>query len=50
MVEAFLPGKEFCVAVCGDGNGGAFAFAAVERCLDADEKVKRVLHTMQQNI
>ena len=39
MVEAFLPGKEYCVAVCGDGNGGAFAFAAVERCLDADEKV-----------
>lgn len=41
MLEAFLPGKEYCVAVCGDGSGGAFAFAAVERCLDADEKVDR---------
>ncbi len=39
MVEAFLPGKEYCVAVCGNGDGGAFAFAAVERCLEPEEKV-----------
>lgn len=39
LVETFLGGREYCVAVTGDGRGGAFAFAAVERCLEPGEKV-----------
>ena len=47
LVERYLPGREYCVAVCGpviarDGDlnreGEPFVFAAVERVLDPDEK------------
>ncbi|MEZ5933997.1 MAG: D-alanyl-alanine synthetase [Alphaproteobacteria bacterium] len=48
LIERFLPGREFCIAVCGEvvaqqGRlirlGHPFAFAAVERMLDPDERV-----------
>ncbi|MGI9506569.1 MAG: D-alanine--D-alanine ligase family protein, partial [Geminicoccaceae bacterium] len=48
LIETYLPGREFCVAVCGeviarqgelDRLGHPFAFAAVERVLDPDERV-----------
>ncbi|MGI9435992.1 MAG: D-alanine--D-alanine ligase family protein [Geminicoccaceae bacterium] len=48
LIESYLPGREFCVAVCGEviarqGKlcrlGMPFAFAAVERMLDMDERV-----------
>jgi len=48
LIETFLPGREFCVAVCGpvisrDGvlqrRDSPFTFAAVERRLDDDEKI-----------
>lgn len=49
LVERFLGGREFCIAVMGAGPAGAFAFSPVERCLEQDEKVGRglcyVLHT-----
>jgi hypothetical protein len=39
LVERFLGGREFCIAVMGAGPGGVLAFSAVERCLDEGEKV-----------
>jgi hypothetical protein len=39
LVERFLGGREFCIAVMGAGPAGAFAFSPVERCLERDEKV-----------
>ena len=48
LIESFLSGREFCVAVCGDvvaknGQlqrlGEPFAFAAVERVLDEGERI-----------
>ncbi len=48
LIESYLPGREFCVAVCGEvmarkGNlerlGHPFAFAVIERVLDQDERV-----------
>jgi len=39
LVEKFLGGREFCIAVMGAGPAGAFAFSPVERHLDSDEKV-----------
>jgi D-alanine-D-alanine ligase len=48
LVEGYLPGREYCVAACGPviSRGGVlerydspFAFACVERVLDAEEKV-----------
>jgi D-alanine-D-alanine ligase len=48
LIESYLPGREFCVAVCGEvvawrGElsrlGRPFAFAAVERMLEAGERV-----------
>eukprot|EP00878_Enallax_costatus_P045070 GHUV01053942.1.p1 GENE.GHUV01053942.1~~GHUV01053942.1.p1 ORF type:complete len:126 (-),score=20.15 GHUV01053942.1:95-472(-) len=39
LVERFLPGREYCIAVMGAGDAGAVAFSPVERCLAEDEKV-----------
>lgn len=48
MIESYLPGREFCVAVCGpvicrDGvlerRSSPFVFAALERRLENDEKI-----------
>ena len=48
LIEKYLPGREFCVAVCGYVTyvGGAFhkqpkpfAFATVERVLESDERI-----------
>jgi len=48
LIEGFLPGREYCAAVCGPSvrmddqlwqNGEPFVFACVERLLDADEKI-----------
>lgn len=48
LIESYLPGREFCVAVCGEviAKQGElmrleqpFAFAAIERVLDRDERV-----------
>lgn len=48
LIESYLPGREFCVAVCGEvvARQGKlmrleqpFAFAAIERVLDTDERV-----------
>jgi D-alanine-D-alanine ligase len=48
LIEKYLPGREFCVAVCGCvtyANGGfskntkPFAFSTVERVLESDERI-----------
>lgn len=48
LIEKYLPGREFCVAVCGptlarQGNlerrGEPFAFATIERRLESDEAI-----------
>lgn len=48
LIEAYLPGREYCAAVCGpsirrDGEllqtGEAFVFGCVERVLDPGEKI-----------
>jgi D-alanine-D-alanine ligase len=48
LIETFLPGREFCIAVCGFvtarhgrlvRHGNPFAFAGVERMLEPDEKI-----------
>ena len=48
LVEPYLPGREFCVSVCGGTiarggeltrQEGAFAFSALERRLEADERI-----------
>ena len=48
LIETYLPGREFCIAVCGPVTckGGVlerrdkpFAFAALERRLEKDEKI-----------
>jgi len=48
LIEAYLPGREFCVSVCGRityrqggfvSNPQPFAFSAIERVLDADERI-----------
>ncbi|MEM9625028.1 MAG: D-alanyl-alanine synthetase [Pseudomonadota bacterium] len=48
LIESYLPGREFCVAICGEviarqGQlerlGHPFTFAVVERLLDQDERV-----------
>lgn len=48
LIEKYLPGREFCIAVCGPvvakaGKVGrhnqVFTFGAVERLLDADENI-----------
>jgi D-alanine-D-alanine ligase len=48
LIESFLPGREFCIAVCGPitSHGGRlrrqktpFSFAALERHLSADERI-----------
>ena len=48
LIEKYLPGREFCVAVCGYvtyANGGfskntqPFAFSTVERVLESDERI-----------
>ncbi len=39
LVERFLGGREFCIAVMGAGPAGASAFSPVERHLERDEKV-----------
>ena len=48
LIETFLPGREYCVAVCGptiarDGHlerlAQPFVFSAIERVLDADERI-----------
>ena len=48
LIEAFLPGREFCIAVCGpvmarqgliERRGDPFAFAAIERVLEPEEKI-----------
>lgn len=43
LVERFLGGREFCIAMMGAGPAGAFAFSPVERHLETDEKVRCVL-------
>lgn len=39
LVERYLSGREYCIAVMGAGAAGAVAFSPVERCLEEDEKV-----------
>ena len=39
LVEKFLGGREYCIAVMGAGPAGAVAFSPVERHLATDEKV-----------
>jgi len=48
LVEAYLPGREYCIAVCGPVVArrgrlrqlpGPFAFSALERKLDSDERI-----------
>ena len=48
LIETYLPGREFCIAVCGpavakdgvlDRRDAPFAFAALERLLEPDEKI-----------
>lgn len=48
LIETYLPGREFCVSVCGytihrQGqfykNSEPFAFSAIERVLEADERI-----------
>ncbi|MBD2104032.1 D-alanyl-alanine synthetase [Leptolyngbya sp. FACHB-261] len=48
LIETYLPGREYCVAVCGyvtyaNGrlarNANPFAFSALERVLEADEPI-----------
>ncbi len=48
MIESYLPGREFCIAVCGpvvskqgvlERRHSPFAFAAVERRLENDEMI-----------
>lgn len=48
LIERYLPGREFCIAVCGNvvaksghlrRRPAPFSFAAVERVLDCDEKI-----------
>lgn len=48
LIEKYLPGREFCVAVCGyvtyangsfSKNTKPFAFSTVERVLEADERI-----------
>lgn len=48
LIESFLPGREFCIAVCGpvtakqgvlERRRGPFAFAAIERVLEPDEMI-----------
>lgn len=39
LVERYLGGREFCIAVMGAGAKGAVAFSAVERVLAPDEQV-----------
>lgn len=48
LIEAFLPGREYCIAVCGPVIAqkrklyrlpGPFAFSAIERMLDEDERI-----------
>lgn len=48
LIEAYLPGREFCISVCGYVNYAKetftqsprpFAFSAIERVLDADETI-----------
>ncbi|KPQ38496.1 MAG: D-alanyl-alanine synthetase [Phormidium sp.] len=48
LIEAYLPGREFCISVCGriTYRQGAFehipkpfAFSAIERILEADERI-----------
>lgn len=48
LIEGYLPGREYCVAVCGpvirrDGklerNGGPFTFAEIERVLEPGESI-----------
>ncbi len=48
LIERYLPGREFCIAVCGEvisrqGRltrlGEPFAFGSVERMLDQDEQI-----------
>ena len=48
LIEKYLPGREFCIAVCGaiTSHGGKlrrqkspFTFAALERRLEADERI-----------
>jgi D-alanine-D-alanine ligase len=40
LIEKYLAGREFCIAVMGGGPAGALAFSPVERHLEADEKVR----------
>ncbi|HEY9605444.1 MAG TPA: D-alanyl-alanine synthetase [Allocoleopsis sp.] len=48
LIETYLPGREFCVAVCGPvtcskgkfaKNASPFAFSTLERVLDEDERI-----------
>ncbi|MGQ4648426.1 D-alanine--D-alanine ligase family protein [Lyngbya aestuarii] len=48
LIEAYLPGREFCVSVCGyvtysqgsfSRNTKPFAFSTIERVLDAEERI-----------
>lgn len=39
LVEKYLGGREYCIAVMGAGPAGALAFSPVERHLDQDERV-----------
>lgn len=39
LIEQFLSGREFCVAVAGAGPAGALAFSAVERVLEEGEMI-----------
>lgn len=48
LIEAFLPGREYCIAVCGPVVAqkrklfrlpGPFAFSAIERILEQDENI-----------
>ena len=48
LIEAYLPGREYCIAVCGpvtaaqgviERHDEPFAFASIERVLDSDEKI-----------
>jgi D-alanine-D-alanine ligase len=48
LIENFLPGREYCVAVCGptvahngrlERLGTPFVFSAIERMLDVDERI-----------
>ncbi|MGB7443260.1 MAG: ATP-grasp domain-containing protein [Coleofasciculaceae cyanobacterium] len=48
LIEAYLPGREFCISVCGYVNYAKetftqtprpFAFSAIERVLDVDEPI-----------